>query len=179
MFTALQQKFGLISFPVQNHHSTSDNHSLLENETNTNTSGRSTTSRRISPIKHYIKNKYYNTLIIKQYKLYSMFSIVNHTLHEFNSTAPVWLLGHCYKHISQQLQHHPQHMNDTHQFNYVIKQCIVWLTYRSNMEVDLLNSGVVSDAGWGCMLRTGQMMLARALYLHLCDTQSIDYNKQY
>jgi hypothetical protein len=40
---------------------------------------------------------------------------------------------------------------------------ITWITYRSFLERPLLNSTYKSDAGWGCMIRTGQMLLFQAL----------------
>ena len=38
----------------------------------------------------------------------------------------------------------------------------LWFTYRSRFS-PLLNSRVTSDMGWGCMIRSTQMLFARAL----------------
>lgn len=38
-------------------------------------------------------------------------------------------------------------------------QSITWFTYRDNLEIGLEGTNIKSDAGWGCMLRTGQMIL--------------------
>ena len=46
-------------------------------------------------------------------------------------------------------------------------ESITWLTYRSELEYPILNSTYYSDAGWGCMLRTGQMLLFQALQRHI------------
>lgn len=45
-------------------------------------------------------------------------------------------------------------------------ESITWFTYRANFDKPLYGSTKISDAGWGCMLRTGQMMLCQALVRH-------------
>jgi len=46
----------------------------------------------------------------------------------------------------------------------------IWITYRSKFP-PLLSSRYSSDAGWGCMIRTTQMMMATALTVVLFDYQ--------
>jgi cysteine protease ATG4 len=50
---------------------------------------------------------------------------------------------------------------------------IVWFTYRRNFSANLASSTFKSDAGWGCMLRTGQMMLFQALKRHRLGSETV------
>ena len=45
-------------------------------------------------------------------------------------------------------------------------ESVTWFTYRAGIEHPLYRSTKTSDAGWGCMLRTGQMMLCQAIVRH-------------
>lgn len=50
----------------------------------------------------------------------------------------------------------------------------IWFSYRSNFEEMVYNNKIYSsDAGWGCMIRVGQMMLAKGI-INLSDIQSFD-----
>ena len=44
---------------------------------------------------------------------------------------------------------------------------ITWFTYRDGLEETLASSNINSDGGWGCMLRTGQMILMQVLKRHV------------
>jgi cysteine protease ATG4 len=73
-------------------------------------------------------------------------------------TNPVWLLG----------QYYPNGMEKANQLEssfFLDHNSRIWITYRYSFE-PILPSNYTSDLGWGCMLRSGQMLLANALIYH-------------
>jgi len=67
-----------------------------------------------------------------------------------NLEKPVWVLGKYFKPDEQM-----DNLNED-----ILSR--LWFTYRKNFPA-IGGTGPISDAGWGCMLRCGQMMLAQAL----------------
>ena len=61
-------------------------------------------------------------------------------------------------------KNHVKYLNDKFSMDF---QSITWFTYRDHLEMNLQGSSLKSDSGWGCMLRTGQMILFQALKRHL------------
>lgn len=96
----------------------------------------------------------------------------------FSRNSPVFLLGKCYHFKNEELNESCQEVpepvpvangdisGNVEEFR---KDFIsrIWLTYREEFP-PLEGSGSVltTDCGWGCTLRTGQMLLAQGLVLH-------------
>ena len=68
--------------------------------------------------------------------------------------APIYLLGETYRGKGEEA--------DAEALAQLIcdLRSRIWLTYRQGF-APIEGSSLTSDAGWGCMLRTGQMMLAQ------------------
>lgn len=83
----------------------------------------------------------------------------------FSKDSPIWLLGRIYHHTPKTDQSSSNMA--TNNFESLKHDFLsrIWLTYRKEFPV-LDGSYYTSDCGWGCMLRSGQMLLAQALVFH-------------
>jgi cysteine protease ATG4 len=56
-----------------------------------------------------------------------------------------------------------------------LEQSLFWFTYRFDFK-EIKPYGITTDAGWGCMLRSAQMMLAHTLRLHFTESSKLTHN---
>lgn len=88
----------------------------------------------------------------------TIFSLNTSGAANFSGQSPVWLLGQFY---------HKKHNQDT---DLAIDAFMadfssrIWLTYRREFE-EFQGTSINTDCGWGCMIRSGQMMVSNALLL--------------
>uniref|UniRef100_A0A8C9F944 Cysteine protease n=1 Tax=Pavo cristatus TaxID=9049 RepID=A0A8C9F944_PAVCR len=82
----------------------------------------------------------------------------------FSRNSPVFLLGKCYHFKSDGIKSICPISGNVEEFR---KDFIsrIWLTYREEFP-QIRGSALTTDCGWGCTLRTGQMLLAQGLMLH-------------
>ncbi|CAH3129670.1 unnamed protein product [Pocillopora meandrina] len=106
-------------------------------------------------------------------KLMSMWNNMRHGFvvpfkAHFNEDSPIWLLGRCYHARNHEFSgvHSTEKCKvlsmDEFQRDF---HSLIWLTYRREIP-QLGDSTLTTDCGWGCMLRSGQMMIATGLVYH-------------
>ncbi|XP_050238724.1 cysteine protease ATG4-like [Mercurialis annua] len=80
-----------------------------------------------------------------------------------STTSDIWLLGVCYK-MSEDEGGDAATSNGLASFTHDFSSRIL-MTYRKGFEA-IGDSKLTSDVGWGCMLRSSQMIVAQALLYH-------------
>ena len=128
---------------------------------NNNKSGFSLWTESFNSMITHAKHKMYTMLANPSLKWDS-----RNNRHLFSLSHDVWIMGNHYDFNNN---------DDNKNSNKQVMQSIVldiyskiWITYRSKFE-NILSSRYTSDAGWGCMLRTTQMMTAQALIIYYFD----------
>nr|XP_006126820.1 cysteine protease ATG4C isoform X2 [Pelodiscus sinensis] len=103
------------------------------------------------------------------------YSWVKKTKTYFSRNSAVFLLGKCYHFKSNEPSELSPDGSHLDIVNKVISGNVeefrkdfisrIWLTYREDFPT-IKESALTTDCGWGCTLRTGQMLLAQGLVLH-------------
>ncbi|RLW05952.1 hypothetical protein DV515_00004665 [Chloebia gouldiae] len=93
----------------------------------------------------------------------------------FSRNSPVFLLGKCYHFKTEESGELSTDGSSFDNINTEISGNVeefrkdfisrIWLTYREEFP-QIKGSALTTDCGWGCTLRTGQMLLAQGLMLH-------------
>lgn len=104
----------------------------------------------------------------------------------FKYDSPIFLLGRCYHRRAEENEPEPQEMQPVYQQRYKISALDefhadftsrLWFTYRREFS-PIGSSKMTTDCGWGCMLRSGQMMFAQALVAHFLRRNWRVYSEQ-
>jgi len=96
-----------------------------------------------------------------------MFSLESSTLLT-SVQSPVWLLGQCYHRRMRQRIHYAEQAESLTEIDSGIAafnedfSSRIWLTYRKNFK-EFKGTQISTDCGWGCMIRSGQMLVANTL----------------
>ncbi|KAF5742805.1 cysteine protease ATG4-like isoform X1 [Tripterygium wilfordii] len=81
-----------------------------------------------------------------------------------STTSDIWLLGECYRISQDESSTGAASYDGIAAFKHDFSSRIL-MTYRKGFN-SIGDTKYTSDAGWGCMLRSSQMLLAQALLLH-------------
>jgi len=79
------------------------------------------------------------------------------------STSPIYMMGKAYERDKESTSSTPSFSTFIQDFS-----SLLWFSYRKDFTC-MENTQFTSDAGWGCMLRSGQMVLGQALVSNLGD----------
>ncbi|CAN7976019.1 unnamed protein product [Ixodes persulcatus] len=90
----------------------------------------------------------------------------------FNKDAPIWLLGVIYHRKMTQFFGVSAVVDDGASFDAFLEDFSsrLWFTYRREFPA-IPGTDIRTDCGWGCMLRSSQMILAQAFVMHLLGRQ--------
>ncbi|KAK3089382.1 hypothetical protein FSP39_003165 [Pinctada imbricata] len=86
----------------------------------------------------------------------------------FRFDSPIWMLGECYHIRPSDIDAVPGNITRRMPTIEKFKQqfcSLLWFTYRQDFPA-IPGTKLTTDCGWGCMLRSGQMMLAKAFSIH-------------
>ncbi|GLT66067.1 hypothetical protein SLA2020_384600 [Shorea laevis] len=81
-----------------------------------------------------------------------------------SSTSDIWLLGVCYKILSDESYGDADAGTGLHAFKQDFSSRLL-MTYRKGFDA-IGDTNFTSDVRWGCMLRSSQMLVAQALLFH-------------
>lgn len=119
--------------------------------------------------KLYVSEKLYNIAYNLKFKAIALFEgyPIEHVLEPYQNA---YLLGKEYS--CDPADHEQKNLQLANAF-----RDIIWITYRSGFP-ELLkgaDSSFVTDTGWGCMIRVGQMLFAQLIKDYLKPKNSHDY----
>jgi len=93
-------------------------------------------------------------------RVYNLMKTYSRDVPKFSGILPIYLLGRFYL-LSTNATHPLSHTDGALREFMRDYTSQIWITYRHSFPTALGNTSITSDLGWGCTIRSGQMMLAR------------------